>query len=120
MTQNWFAIVVLLLWPVVAFWWYRTRPVGQATLRTILWAYLLLPVDAFIKLAPGIPQLDKISLPNLAALMGCILCAGRRLRFWNGLGMPEVLLFMLLIGPFITSDSPRRTLPVHSACGRVI
>jgi hypothetical protein len=78
--------------------------VGQATLWTILGAQLLLPVGAFIKVAPGIPQLDKISIPNLSALIGCMLCARRPLRFWKGFGVTEMLLLMLLIGPFITSE----------------
>ena len=102
--QNWFATFALLLWPLVALWLYQTRPVGKATLWTILGALLLLPVGAFVKLAPGIPQLDKISIPNLAALFGCLLVVRRPLRFWNGFGLPEIFLLMLLIGPFITSQ----------------
>lgn len=104
MAQNWVATVALLLWPVVAVWLYHTRPVGRATMWTILGGQLLLPVGAFIKLAPGIPQLDKIAIPNLVALIGCILCVRRPLRFWNGFRLPEVFLLMLLIGPFITSQ----------------
>ncbi len=104
MTPNWIATIALLLWPLVALWLYRTRPVGLATLWTILGAQLLLPVGTFIKLAPGIPQFDKVSLPNLTAFVGCILCVRRPLRFWNGFGLPEVLLLMLLVGPFITSE----------------
>lgn len=100
--QNWFATFALLAWPLVALWLYQTRPVNQATLWTILGAYLLLPVGAGIKLAEGIPQLDKTSIPNLAALLGCLLI--KRLRFWNGFGVAEVLLLMLLIGPFVTSE----------------
>jgi hypothetical protein len=80
--QNWFATLALLAWPFVALWLYQTRPVNQATLWTILGAYLLLPVGASIKLAEGIPQLDKTSIPNLAAFVGCLLI--KRLRFWNG------------------------------------
>jgi hypothetical protein len=100
--QNWFATLALLAWPFVALWLYQTRPVNQATLWTILGAYLLLPVGASIKLAEGIPQLDKTSIPNLAAFVGCLLI--KRLRFWNGFGVAEVLLLMLLIGPFVTSE----------------
>lgn len=101
---SWTTTLALLLWPMVAVWAYHTRPVGQATLWTILWAQLLLPEGAFIKLAPGIPQLDKVSLPSLAALFGCLLCSRRPLRFWNGIGLAEVFLLMLIIGPFITSE----------------
>jgi hypothetical protein len=100
--QNWFATLALLAWPIVALWLYQTRSVNQATLWTILGAYLLLPVGASIKLAAGIPQLDKVSIPNLAALVGCLLI--RRLRFSNGFGVTEVLLLMLVIGPFVTSE----------------
>ena len=101
--QNWFATLALLAWPFITLWLYQTRPVNQATLWTILGAYLLLPVGASIKLAEGIPQLDKISIPALAALAGCFLSARRRLRFWNGFGLTEVLLFFFFIGPFVTS-----------------
>ena len=102
--QNWFATLTLLAWPVLALWLYQTRPVNQATLWTILGGYLLLPVGASIKLAEGIPQLDKISIPSLAALAGCLFFARRPLRFWNGFGLAEVLLLMYLIGPFLTSE----------------
>jgi hypothetical protein len=104
MTPNWFATVALLAWPIVALWLYHRRPVGQATLWTILGAQLFLPAGIFIKLAQGIPQLDRISIPSLAALMGCILYARRPLRFWNGFGLPEVLLLMSITSPFITSE----------------
>ena len=102
--QNWFATLALLAWPVVALWLYQTRPINQATLWTILGGYLLLPVGASIKLAEGIPQLDKISIPALAALAGCFFFARRPLRFWNGFGLAEVFLLMFLIGPFVTSE----------------
>ena len=82
--QNWFATLALLAWPVVALWLYQTRPVNQATLWTILGGFLLLPVGASIKIAEGIPQLDKISIPALAAVIGCFFFARRDLRFWNG------------------------------------
>jgi hypothetical protein len=102
--QNGFATLALLAWPFVALWLYRTRPVNQATLLTILGAYLLLPVGASIKLAAGIPQLDKVSIPALVALAGCFLFSTRRARFWNGFGLAEVLMLMLLIGPVVTSE----------------
>jgi hypothetical protein len=102
-TPNWFATFVLLFWPIVALCLYYARPVNQATLWTILGAGLVLPVDAAIKFE-GIPQFDKISIPNLAALIGCLLVARTPLRFWSRFGFPEVLLLMSIIGPFITSE----------------
>ena len=104
MMRNWFATLALLAWPLVALWLYQARPVNQATLWTILGAQLLLPVGASIKLAEGIPQLDRTSIPSLAALTGCFLIARRPLRFRNGFGVAEVLLLMLVIGPFVSSE----------------
>ncbi|MBO0755436.1 MAG: hypothetical protein J2P54_06215 [Bradyrhizobiaceae bacterium] len=104
MMENWFATLALILWPGVALWLYSTRPIGRALAWTILGGLLLLPVGAAIKLAAGIPQLDKISIPNLAALLGCVLVARRRPQFFNRIGVAEILLSMSLVGPFITSE----------------
>jgi hypothetical protein len=103
MTPNWFSTVALILWPVVAFFLYQTRPINQATLWTILGALLVLPVGAAIKFEM-VPQFDKVSIPNLAALIGCMLVVRRPLGFWQRFGLVEVLLLMGLICPFITSE----------------
>ena len=70
MTPNLFATAALLAWPVVVIVLYHQRPIGQATLWSILGAYLLLPVGAYIKFE-GIPPFDKESIPSLAALLCC-------------------------------------------------
>jgi hypothetical protein len=103
MTPNWFSTFALVFWPVVAFYLYQTRPVNQATLWTILGGLLLLPVGSAIKFEM-VPQFDKFSIPNLAALIGCMLVLRRTPRLWYGFGLPEVLLLMWLFGPFITSE----------------
>jgi hypothetical protein len=103
MQPNTFAFIALLSWPLVTLWLYRTRPINQAILWTILGAWLLLPVGAEIKI-PGVPQFDKVSIPNIGALICCMFVARHPIRFWNRLGLAEVLLLMCLIGPFITSE----------------
>src|SRR5262245_3508864 len=102
-TPNWFAFFMLLSWPLVALCLYYTRPVNQATLWTILGAQLLLPVGTAIKFE-GIPQFDKISIPNLAALIGCLLVMRRPLRIWSGFGLAGILILMFVVGPFITAE----------------
>src|ERR1039458_685449 len=102
MTLN-FSTFVLLSWPLVTLWLYRARPVGQATLLTILGALLLLPPAAGIKFT-GIPVFDKISIPNIAAFVCCMLIAGRPWRFWSHFGLIEVLLVMYFVGPFVTVE----------------
>lgn len=102
-TPNLFAFAALLAWPLVAVWLYRTYPIGRATIWTILGGFLLLPVGTEFKFEM-IPAFDKGSIPNLAALLGCILVARRLPRLGYGLGLAEVLILMLLVGPFITSS----------------
>jgi len=99
---NWFAYLALLLWPAVALYLYSKLPVGRATLWTIFGAYLLLPMRTEIKF-DMVPVFDKQSIPNLAALICCALFAGRLPKFFRGFGITEVLILILIIGPFITS-----------------
>jgi len=104
MQINGVTTLALLSWPIVALWLYNTRPLNRATVWTILGGQLLLPVGAVIKLAPGVPQLDKATIPNLVALLGCVLVARQRVRLCSRIGLAEVLLLMLFVGPFITSE----------------
>ena len=114
MNPNLLAYTALILWPVVALYLYSTRPIGPATIWTVLGGYLLLPVGAAIKFEL-IPAFDKDSIPNLAALAGCILVARRFPRVWHGFGIVEILILMLLLGPLATSllnSDPVRVGPV--------
>jgi len=92
----------LLIWPVVALYLYSKLPVSQATLWTILGGYLLLPTDLQIKYKM-IPAFDKVTIPSLAALIGCMFVARRLPKFFHGFGIAEVLVLSILIGPFVTS-----------------
>jgi hypothetical protein len=116
MTPNLFAIAALLMWPVVAIALYHMRPVGQATLWTILGAYLLLPVGASIKFEM-VPQFDKNSIASIAALVGCSLVAGRLRWLGHGPGLVQLLVLALLIGPFVTSELNGDTVSVG---GRIL
>jgi hypothetical protein len=100
---NVVTIFALLSWPVVSFFLYKTCPIAQATLWTILGAYMLLPVGAVIKI-PMIPGFDKDSIPSLAALICCVIVCGRSIKVSNGFGVAELLIAGLMIGPFITCE----------------
>ncbi len=88
--------------PFVALWLYTTRPIGQATLWTILGGYLLLPVGAVIKFEM-IPEFDKNTIPNLCAFIACVILMRRSMRFGNGFGLEELLILTLLISPAISA-----------------
>jgi hypothetical protein len=102
MTGNWFAAFAILAWPIVAIALYRTRPAAEATLWTVLGALLLLPTGVSIKL-PMIPAVDKNSVPNLCALIGCICLLPRRERAGSTFGIVEILALLLIFGPVITA-----------------
>ena len=91
------------MWPVVTLWLYFKWPAGKATLWAILGAQLLLPVGASIKFE-GVPAFDKTSIPNLAALIGCLLMARDPRRIWAGLGFTGILVLIYVLGPFITAE----------------
>jgi hypothetical protein len=101
---NLFATIALVLWPLVALALFHALPVNRALIWTILGGQLLLPIGAAIKFAPGIPALDKISIPSVAALAGSVIITRRMPRFLDRFGLAELLLLMYLIGPFITSE----------------
>src|ERR1700682_1520708 len=102
MAQNLTTTLALLIWPIVALVLYATKPAAQATLWTILGAQLLLPVDAALKI-PGVPQFDKVTIGNIAALIGCLVFAKARLRIFSRFGMVEALILLFILSPFVTS-----------------
>ena len=101
--MNWFAAFVLLSWPLVSFFLYSTQPLNRATLWTILGGEFLLPVGSLGKIASGIPPIDKVFIPNIAALLGCVILRRQPLRLFSRFGIAELFLSMLIVGPFITS-----------------
>lgn len=109
MTGNWFAAFAILAWPLVAIILYRIRPAAEATIWTILGALLLLPSGSGIKL-PMIPALDKSSVPDLCAWIGCLILVPRRRR--SGLGLVEFLILLLVVGPVITSSFNNDTIVI--------
>jgi len=100
-TPNLFAYVALLSWPLVALVLYRTRPMVEATIWTILGGFLLLPVDVSIKI-PMIPVFDKNSIPNICALIGCT-AVSRRAPQPRRFGSIEFLIAIYIASPIITS-----------------
>lgn len=102
-TPNYFAYAALLLWPFVSIWLFATRSVEKALLWSVLGGYLLLPVGTEIKF-PGIPAFDKISIPSIIALCGCLMTGRKSAARKKGFGLPELFVGALLVGPFITSE----------------
>lgn len=101
-TPNFFAYIALLSWPFVALMLYRFRPPAEATIWTILGAFLLLPVGVDIKI-PMIPQFDKNSIPNICAVIGCMAVARRGGPRGPRFGWLELLIAIYIFSPVVTS-----------------
>ncbi len=100
-TGNWFALLALLGWPLVAAVLYKVMPSSRATIWIILGGYLVLPSDVAIKFAM-IPAFDKNSIPNICASVGCILCAPKpRKSTSSKLSLLVITVYML--SPLVTS-----------------
>jgi hypothetical protein len=102
MAPNWFASFALLAWPFVAIALYKSRPVAQATLWTILGAQLLLPVAMSFKFEM-IPQFDKASIPSLSAFVCAMFVTSKVVKPFREFGTVEILITMSLAGPVVTS-----------------
>lgn len=94
---NLLAHIVLLAWPLVIYAMFRLMPLERALIWAILGGYMLLPEGTAFN-PPMIPALNKITLPNLTALVIIMLVLGRRI-----VPLPESLLGKALIALFILS-----------------
>ena len=99
---NLIAYAAVFGWPLVAFYLYSRLPLARATVWTILAGYLFLPIGVGLNL-PVIPTFNKNTIPALAALAGCVFIARRPMKFFRGIGLAELLITIIIIGPFITS-----------------
>jgi hypothetical protein len=100
---NLASYVALLGWPLVACTLYFLLPASRATLWTILGAQLLLPVGAAIKFNM-VPAFDKASIPNLAAMIGCLIISKTRAaNRQNRIGLFEILVAVYVCSPFVTA-----------------
>ena len=102
MAPNWLATAALLAWPLVAVLLYRTRPIGEATVWTIVGGYLLLPVDWAVKF-PMVPPIDKGTVPSVSALVLCLVMARNALSTWKRFGLIEVVIVVYVLSPMVTA-----------------
>ena len=109
MTANWFAVVAIFGWPLVAFFFYRTRTFTEATAATLLGGLLLLPSNFAVKLKM-IPAFDKVSIPALCVLIGCAFLAPRDKRPRVGFGVIGLLATIYVVGPIFSSINNGDTL----------
>lgn len=98
---NTVAYLALLLWPMASIVFFRTLTAERAIICTILGGYLLLPQMTAFDL-PVMPALDKVAIPNLAALLGCVLFLGKRVSFLPESRIARILMLLFIVSPLLT------------------
>jgi hypothetical protein len=111
---NPIAYLMLLVWPVVAWQFYRRMDPARALIWTILGGYLLLPPIAAIDV-PVIPAFDKTSIPNLVALAACLFLLRDGLPGWPRSRLALVLLGLFVLAPFATVLTNPDPIPIELA-----
>ncbi|MEE4209757.1 MAG: O-antigen ligase family protein [Parvularcula sp.] len=69
---NAVAYIALLVWPAVTLVMFASMRPAQALIWSLLGGYLLLPVNTTFDF-PGVPALDKTSIPSISALVGALI-----------------------------------------------
>jgi len=110
---NAIAYLALILWPVVTLSLFASMRPGHALIWSLLGGYLLLPVNTAFDF-PGVPALDKTSIPNISALLGALVFAKgpvvRLPREW----WVVALMVLYIISPMFTVLTNRDSLQFGS------
>ena len=91
--------LALLAWPVVALVLFERLPLQRAIIWSVMGSFVFLP-SAFAIDLPGMPALDKESLPNLVMLL--VLLAKSQVRFRSAPPVALLLFGLMLLGGFGT------------------
>lgn len=106
---NTIAYAALIIWPVVILALFASLRPAHALIWSLLGGYLVLPVNVAFDF-PGVPALDKTSIPSVAALIGALIFAGARAvrlpREW----WLMTLMALYVISPMLTVLTNRDSL----------
>lgn len=97
---NALAYLMLIIWPLVTLLLFRRLPVERAILWSILAGYLILPPVAEFDL-PLIPDMDKFTIPSVAAFLVCVFALKKPVPLW-----PRHPVARILVVVFVMSVIP--------------
>ncbi|MFN4155684.1 MAG: hypothetical protein ACK4HF_13600 [Paracoccaceae bacterium] len=101
MTPNALAYLMLAIWPVVSWIFFTKMDPARALIWTVLGAYMLLPPVVVWDL-PLVPDVDKYSSANLAALVGVLVVLRQRVAFLPASRIARGLIVLYILSPFAT------------------
>ena len=92
---------MIALWPFVTWAMWRHLDAGRALIWTVLAGYLALPPLTAFSL-PAVPDLDKVSIPNLTALFCAIFLLKDKISFLPSGILGKILILFYILSPFGT------------------
>jgi hypothetical protein len=113
-SPNIIAYLMLFIWPLVCWQFWRRMQPARALLWTILGGYLIMPPLTVINL-PILPDLDKTSIPNLMALYCAIYLAKDKISLLPTSIIGKILIVLYVAAPFATVLTNADALPFQVA-----
>lgn len=92
---------MIAIWPVVTWQLWRRLDPARALIWTVLAGYLLLPPLTVFNL-PIVPDLDKSSVPNLAALFCALFLLHHKISYLPASALGKALIGLFILSPFAT------------------
>lgn len=100
--QPLIAQAALLVWPLVTLGLFLMLPVQRAIIWSLVGGHLLLPVGVQFDF-PGVPTLDKTTIPNVAAFLMALALARRGEFKWPRIPLVNLLMALYVLGPILTA-----------------
>ena len=98
---NTIAYAALIIWPAVILALFASLRPAHALIWSLLGGYLVLPVNVAFDF-PGVPALDKTSIPSVAALFAALLFVGARTVRFPREWWLMTLMSLYVISPMLT------------------
>ncbi len=92
---------MLIIWPMVCWQLWRRLDPARALIWTILGGYLIMPPMTALDF-PLIPDLDKIAIPNLMALICAVWLLKDKITFLPAGAVGKGLILLFVLAPFAT------------------
>jgi hypothetical protein len=100
-SPNIIAYLMLIIWPMVCWQLWRRLDPARALIWTILGGYLIMPPMTALDF-PLIPDLDKIAIPNLMALICAVWLLKDKITFLPAGAVGKGLILLFVLAPFAT------------------
>ena len=100
-SPNIIAYLMLLIWPLICWQLWKRLDPARALIWTILGGYLIMPPLTAINF-PIIPDLDKVSIPNLMALICATWILKDKITFLPAGAIGKALILLFVLAPFAT------------------